>query len=222
MNQKIPSLRLVVLLTSETAFLEVNGVPSVIRAIEGLRVFWPTLPLTIVVSPEFSSALYTLLQEHRVSHEMLLCNPSDSRELLEALLSESAQFEGVIIHDASRPLTHPELLVRLMGAFKSGVDAVRPSIAFTETLKIVKPDGVIRETLDRTSVKHISSPEIIRTSAFATQTQHRSGELGGWFVPLKKGSQIEHIEGAPEGLRINSEAERDLLESFLHWKQLNV
>jgi 2-C-methyl-D-erythritol 4-phosphate cytidylyltransferase len=222
MNQKIPSLRLVVAMTSDTAFLEVNGVPSVIRAIEGLRVFWPTLPLTIVVSPELSSAVYTLMQEHRVSHEMILCNPSDSWELLKALLTDSSHCEGVVIHDASRPLTHPELLVRLMAAFQTGVDAVRPSIAFTETLKIVKPDGAIRETLDRTSVKHISSPEIIRTSAFATLTQDDNDEIAGWFVPLKKGSKLEHVEGAPEGLRINSEAERDLLESFLHWKQLNV
>jgi 2-C-methyl-D-erythritol 4-phosphate cytidylyltransferase len=217
MNQKIPSLRLIVAVTSETAFLGVNGQPSIVRAIEGLRGFWPTLPLTIAVTPESSSAIYALMAEMRISHELILCNPSDPNELLDALLPEVSQYEAILIHDASRPLLHPELLIRLTTALHTGADAVRPSIAFTETLKIVRPDGVIRNTLDRTTVRQISTPEIIRTSAL-----DRNGRIDGWFVPLKKGSKTEQIEGAPEGLRINSESERDLLESFLHWRQLSV
>jgi 2-C-methyl-D-erythritol 4-phosphate cytidylyltransferase len=217
MSQKKPSFRLVVAVTSETAFLEVNGQPSIIRAIEGLRVFWPTLPLTIAVCAERSSAIYALMSELRIAHQIILCDPNSPDELLAALLPEAHHFEAVIIHDASRPLTHPELLLRLVSAFHSGFDGVRPSIAFTETLKIVNKDSVIQETLDRTSVRHISSPEIIRTSALDVK-----GKIEGWFVPLRKDSKLEHIEGAPEGLRINSQAERDLLESFLHWRQLNV
>ena len=217
MSQKITSLRLVVAVTSETAFLEVNGQPCIIRAIEGLRVFWPTLPLTIASSPELEPPLRTLMAEQRISHELVLCDPNSPTELLIALKHGAPLNDAVIFHDASRPLIHPELLIRLMNTLEAGADAVRPSIAFTETLKIVRPDGVIRETLDRTSVRQISSPEVIRTSAMEIK-----GKLNGWFVPLAETSRLEQIEGAPEGLRINSESERDLLESFLHWRQLNV
>lgn len=217
MSQKITALRVVVAVTSETAFLEVNGQPCIIRAIEGLRVYWPTLPLTIASSPEMEPSIRTLMSEQRISHELVLCDPNSPTELLAALKQGAPHYEAVIFHDASRPLIHPELLIRLINSLEAGADAVRPSIAFTETLKIVRPDGVIRETLDRTSVRHISSPEVIRTSAIDLK-----GKLSGWFVPLKKDSRLEQIEGAPEGLRINSESERDLLESFLHWRQLNV
>jgi 2-C-methyl-D-erythritol 4-phosphate cytidylyltransferase len=217
MSEHNLSLRLILAVTSDTAFLEVNGKPSAIRAIEGLRIFWPTLPLTVAVASDNSAATFKLLKENRVDHELLTCEPNDPHALVSALSPKSGNFEAIIIHDASRPLTHPDLLVRLMTALRNGADAVRPAIAFTETLKIVETSGLIRETLDRTSVKHISTPEIIRTSVL-----DKKGKDSGWFVPLKRGAQVEHIEGAPEGLRINSEAERDLLESFLHWRQLNV
>ncbi len=217
MSQKVTSLRLVVVVTSHSAFLEVNGQPCIIRAIEGLRVFWPTLPLTIASSNENEPSIRTLMAHRRISHELARCDSNSPTELLKALNQGASHYEAVIFHDASRPLIHPELLLRLMNSLEAGADAVRPSIAFTETLKIVRPDGVIRETLDRTSVRHISTPEVIRTSAIDID-----GVVSGWFVPLKNGSRLEQIEGAPEGLRINSESERDLLESFLHWRQLNV
>ncbi len=209
-------MRLVLAVTSKSALLEINGLPSAIRAINGLRIFWPTLPLTIAVSPENSPAISSLLKEKKIAHELLICQPTEPADLLRVLLPESAGADAFVIHDASRPLTHPDTFVRLVSSLQNGADAVRPSTSFTETLKIVEPTGLIRQTLDRSSVRRISTPEIIRTSAL-----DKDGEGTDWFLPLLKGSHIEHIEGSPDGLRIDSPAERDLLESFLHWRQLN-
>ena len=217
MNQKSLKLHLVLVVTSQTAFLQVNGLPSAIRATESLRNFWPTIPLTVATSPEFAAEVTGLFAEKKIAHELLICQPTKPSQFLQALLPKLADLGAFVIHDASRPLTHPDLFVRALSALHNGADAVRPAIAFTETLKIVEPSGVIRQTLDRTSVRHISTPEIIRISALDI-----NGADGDWFLPLRAGTHVEHIEGSPDGLRINSEAERDLLESFLHWRQLNI
>jgi 2-C-methyl-D-erythritol 4-phosphate cytidylyltransferase len=208
-----PSLRLVVVVTSTTALLEVNKTPSLIRAINGLRTFWPTLPLTVCVSETNAPAVDDLLERKRVVHELIICDVDSPNEMASALLEESHTYDGLIIHDAARPFTTPEQNERLMESFMSA-DAVRPAIPFTETLKIVESHGVIRETLDRTKVRRISTPEMVRISAIDPK-----GKKGSWFLPLKKSAITVHVEGNPEGLRINSEADRDLLESFLHWKQ---
>jgi len=208
-----PSLRLVVIVTSETALLEVNKTPSLIRAINGLRSFWPTLPLTICVDESNANAVDGLLDKKRIVHELIMCDVNSPNEIATLLLEESHKYDGLIIHDAARPFSTPEQNERLMEAFSSA-DAVRPAIPFTETLKIVESHGVIRETIDRTKVRRISTPEIIRISAIDPK-----GKATSWFVPLKKSASEVHVEGNPEGLRINSEADRDLLESFLHWKQ---
>lgn len=210
---KQPALRLVLIITSDTAFLEINKAPSLIRAIQGLRESWPTLPLTVCVRPENSSETYPILEKNRVAHELLVCEVNFPAELAKALGPDCQNYEGIIFHDASRPFTSSEQSQRLIETFTE-YDAVRPAIAFTETLKIVGSGGSIKQTIDRTKVKRISTPEIIRTSAIDP-----NGKDAGWMVPLKKGAKTHHVEGSPEGLRINSVAERDLLESFLHWKQ---
>lgn len=210
-------MRLVVAVTSATALLEVNKTPSMIRAIHGLQEFWPTLPLTIAVDVEHSSSVTGLLEKNRISHELLICNPCDPHALAAALAPESKICEAFIIHDASRPLTSPDQFSRIVEALTNSVDAVRPAIAFTETLKIIESDSLIKETLDRTSVRRISTPELIRTSSIDSGSKDC-----GWFLPLKKDARTEHVEGTPEALRINSVGERDLLESFLHWRQTSV
>ena len=212
-----PILRLILAVTSSTALLEVNKTPSLIRAINGLQDFWPTLPLTVAVDRMYASAVSGLLEKNKISHELLTCNPGDPHDFAKALRLESQLCDALLIHDASRPLTSGEQFSRLLAAFSESIDAVRPSIAFTETLKIIESDSLIRETLDRTSVRRISTPELIRTSAIDLK-----GKNQGWFLPLKEGALLEHVEGSPEALRINSEADRDLLESFLHWRQRTV
>ena len=210
-------MRLVVAVTSVTALLEVNKLPSLIRAIHGLQEFWPTLPLTVAVDQMHSSAISALLEKNRISHQLLICNPCSSHDFAKALAPEFQLCEALLIHDASRPLTSREQFSRIVDALSDSVDAVRPSIAFTETLKIIERGSVIKKTLDRTSVRRISSPELIRTSAIDIKGNDR-----GWFLPLKRDARLEDVEGSPEALRINSEAERDLLESFLHWRQGTV
>ncbi|MDP1719953.1 MAG: 2-C-methyl-D-erythritol 4-phosphate cytidylyltransferase [Candidatus Nanopelagicaceae bacterium] len=210
-------MRLVVAVTSSTALLEVNKTPSVIRAIHGLQEFWPTLPLTIAVGAQHLAQVTAILEKNRISHGLLLCDPCDPHALALALAPESKICDAFLIHDASRPLTSSDQFSRIVEGFSDSVDAVRPAIAFTETLKIIEFDSIIKETLDRTSVRRISTPELIRTSAIDSRSRD-----SGWFLPLKKDARTEHVEGTPEALRINSVGERDLLESFLHWRQTSV
>jgi 2-C-methyl-D-erythritol 4-phosphate cytidylyltransferase len=207
-------IRVVVAITSTTAFLEVNKTPSLIRSIIGIRSFWPNAPITVAVTPTDASAAHELLVQQRIQYDVMQCDANDPKALARALASTMESCSALLVHDASRPLTSPDQFARILTAFDKGADAVRPSIAFTETLKLVDSNSVITETLDRTKVRRISTPELIRISAIDPR-----GKNIGWFVPLKKNARIEHVEGNHESLRINSMAERDLLESFLHWKQ---
>ena len=208
------SFRLVLAVTSPTALLDVQRTPSLIRAIRGLQDFWPSLPLTVVTHSTHSRAVFELLGKIHISHEFHLCDPCDPQALAAVLEPESRSCDAFILHDASRPLTSAAQFSRILEAFSDSVDAVRPSIAFTETLKIISSGSLIQKTLDRSTVRRISTPEIIRTSVIDFQS-----EVLGWLLPLKKDARIKHVEGSPESLRINSEPDRDLLESFLHWRQ---
>jgi 2-C-methyl-D-erythritol 4-phosphate cytidylyltransferase len=210
-------LCVVVAITSPTAFLEIERVPSLIRSIQGILSFWSTAPITVAVTAANEPVAREILRVHGMSYELLPCDANVPKTLAAALMCTVRNCGAFLVHDASRPLIRLELLARILRAFENGVDAVRPSIAFTETLKVVGTNSVIGETLDRTQVRRISTPEVIRTSAVDLESENT-----GWFVPLKKGANTKYVEGDPESLRINSMAERDLLESFLHWKETDA
>jgi len=196
--------------TSETAFLDLGGIPNLTRTYESLCELFPSNTILVATSPLNAPKADALLENKGGNYELLNCDPLQPISLLNALTPSLVRFESVLIHDASRPLVGPEQFKRVLSTFKENVDAVRPVNAFTETLKILGTGSQIKETLDRSSVKRLSTPELIRTSAIDL-----AGGDTGWFLPLKKSAQIENVEGTALGLRVNSPADRDLMELFL-------
>ena len=86
----------------------------------------------------------------------------------------------------------------------------RATMVFTETLKSVGADGRLEATIDRDSVRRISSPEVIRKSAI-----NFGGKSTTWSVPLKNGYQSCEVESDPQGIRINNSEELKVLEALL-------
>lgn len=207
MHGSNPSLQVVLAITSDTAFLELGGVANLVRAASVLEGAVHSHSILVAVTDEEAHRVDQFLQVAAIKYDLLICEPTVPQSLAQALSPKFRDVEAIMIHDASRPLTPKSQFGAVIAAFDDGVDAVRPAVAFTETLKIVDKDSVIVETLDRSSVLRIGTPELIRVSAIEVD-----GQDSGWFLPLKKDARILHLEGSPEGTRINSSADRDLME----------
>lgn len=193
--------------TSSTAFLNVGKSLSIDLAMDTLKSVDTSPPLTIAVDQKHSQVLSDHFRNLNLNVEILKCEPRDARSFADALQSNCLAFDAILIHDASRPFTSKAQFEGVLAAFSNEIDAVRPAMAFTETLKILDADSVIQKTLDRSSVLRISTPEMIRVSAVDF-----TGSDCGWFLPLKKGARIFHTEASSDGLRINSEEDRNLME----------
>jgi len=161
--------------------------------------------VTIAVNEELAEDVQKILKTESI--HILICEPTWPRSLAQALAPRFGDVDAIMIHDASRPMTPQSLFSAVVSAFGDEVDAVRPAMAFTETLKIVGRNSVIVETLDRSSVLRIGTPELIRVSAIDIDERDC-----GWFLPLKKEVRVLHIDGSPEGTRLNTSADRDLME----------
>lgn len=144
--------------------------------------------------------------------EVLVCDPNSPQSLARALAA-SHECEIVAIHDALRPLTRTTQFHRTLGGLVEDVDAVRPAAVFTESLKIVNGSEFIDHSVDRTSMMRISTPEMMRFSAIDFNAVDST-----WFLPLKVDANIATVDADPESLRINSDSEIELMESFIHWQ----
>lgn len=200
-------MKLILAVTSPTAFLNVGKNLSIELTLASLKSMEPSHPITIAVDQSQSEALSDLLLTRDLDVEILICEPRDARSFAEGLMPSCLDIDALIIHDASRPLVNQAQFEAVLAAFTNEIDAVRPVMTFTETLKILNADSVIQKTLDRTSVLRISTPELIRVSAIDF-----TGPDCGWFLPLQKGARTLCIEGDSDGLRINTVEDRDLIE----------
>lgn len=207
MDELKASVCVVLAITSETAFLELRGVASLVRAANALDALFAPVDLHIAATKKDAERVREVLEVNSMECELLICEPTLPHSIAQALATWFGDYDAIMIHDASRPLTPESQFNAVLAAFSDEVDAVRPAMAFTETLKIVGSDAVILETLDRSYVMRIGTPELIRVSAIDLKGQDR-----GWFLPLKSDVRLLQIDGSPEGSRINTSADRDLME----------
>jgi hypothetical protein len=141
--------------------------------------------------------------------EKIQCDPNKPEEFAQSL-RKALPVELVMIHDSQRALTTITQFDRVLKALSSSIDAVRPVSAFTETLKSINADQFVEGTIDRNSMKRVSTPELIRLSAIDPE-----GAETTWFVPIKTGAQISTVEAEAESARINSEKELELMKHLL-------
>lgn len=74
--------------------------------------------------------------------------------------------EIVLVHDAARPAVSPDLIARVLAAAAERGAAV-PGIPVSDTLKRARQDGVIVETVPRTGLWAVQTPQGVRLSWLA-------------------------------------------------------
>lgn len=135
------------------ALVEVGGVPMLVRAAQGLAA--AGVAGIIVTAPteqlEFFSALFPNARTSGgVPVEVVAGSPASRQASVACGLAALPGFAEriglafgedtpVLVHDAARCLTPPEMIARIVAAVEAGHNAVIPAIPVTDTLKEVGP-----------------------------------------------------------------------------------
>jgi hypothetical protein len=205
-----PSLKVVVVITSPIAFHQLKNQSILSTCIKAAQSFVASVGGSAYLAIAGTAA--DLAKVADIDCEKILCDPNKPGDLAGAL--RGAEVDLVMIHDCQRPLTDQAQFERVYAGLVAGIDAVRPVAPFTETLKSIDANNFIDETIDRTSMMRISTPELIRYSAidFASATST-------WFVPLLSSAKIAVVQADPTSARINSEKEIELMSYLLDWNK---
>jgi len=198
----------VLAITSSSAFLEIENVSNVARTLKTLHDVAGGQEIIVAVAPASEPQLRQTLASSTAQITIIGVDPTHASALYLTLKSHFNGADAVLIVDASYGVVSKEQILRTLDSLSANIDAVRPVLPFTETLKIIEKDLVVKATLDRTTVKRVSTPELIRVSAI---TESKSDQ--GWFLPLKSAARTLQIESDSKITRINSE--RDIALSAL-------
>jgi 2-C-methyl-D-erythritol 4-phosphate cytidylyltransferase len=74
---------------------------------------------------------------------------------------------AVLVHDAARPLTPPDVVRRVLGALAAGAAAVVPVLPVVDTTGTVDGDGVLTGTLPRETLRRVQTPQGFARAALA-------------------------------------------------------
>ena len=108
-------------------------------------------------------------------------------------LASGGSGDLIVVHDAARPLVTPDLVDAAVEALQSApdLDAVIAAAQVTDTIKRVGRDGTVEETLDRSVLISVQTPQVFRLGAL-----ERAIETGDLVAATDDASLIEAAGGS--------------------------
>ena len=85
--------------------------------------------------------------------------PSRTASVRAALKAVDSSADAVLVHDAARPLTPPDVVARVLAALAGGARAVVPVLPVVDTTVAVGPDGLITGALPREQIRRVQTPQ---------------------------------------------------------------
>jgi 2-C-methyl-D-erythritol 4-phosphate cytidylyltransferase len=127
--------------------------------------------------------------------------------------------EAVVVHDAARPLARTELFARTLAALGAGCDAAVAAARVTDTIKRAGVDGRVTETLDRSALWAVQTPQAFRRAALAAALAAPDEVLAAatddaWLVE-RIGGRVHVVESPAENLKVTTPVDLRVAELLL-------
>jgi 2-C-methyl-D-erythritol 4-phosphate cytidylyltransferase len=120
----------------------------------------------------------------------------------------------IVVHDAARPLSTPELWASVIEAVNEGADAAIPCLPVSDTIKQVQEDGRL-VTLDRARLLAVQTPQAF--SAGALRAAHAGGGEATDDAALVEaiGGRVVSVAGEASNMKVTAPMDLALAETLL-------
>jgi 2-C-methyl-D-erythritol 4-phosphate cytidylyltransferase len=121
----------------------------------------------------------------------------------------------VLVHDAARPLLPDEVIERVLSPLGEGWDGAAPALSVADTLKRAGPDGSVEETLDRSGLYAVQTPQAFLAPALreALAGDLDASDCAG--LVERRGGRVKLVEGDPRLLKVTTASDLTFVESLL-------
>ncbi|WP_417234869.1 2-C-methyl-D-erythritol 4-phosphate cytidylyltransferase [Arthrobacter sp.] len=141
--------------------------------------------------------------------------------------------DHILVHDAARCLTPPEVFIRIVEALQAGGTAVIPGVAVADTIKVVDPatrpaHGIsdaapVTGTPDRSGLRAIQTPQGFEAGALAAAHAAAAGWSRAEAAEItddaalmeRAGHQVLVVPGDPAAFKITTALDLLLAEAML-------
>lgn len=203
------------------AYVELAGHSLLERSVSAMERSGVVDQVVVVVSPDMEPAAARVL----AGHEVALVHGGEERadSIFNALGSLVLDDATVLIHDAARALTPPEMIARVARAVQAGAVAAVPVVPVADTIKVVE-GGAVTSTPDRALLRAVQTPQgfDLRALREANEAYFSIPASDRAFVATDDASLMEWdgktvatVDGDPLAFKITTPMDLRLAEALL-------
>ena len=145
---------------------------------------------------------------------------SDSIRL--ALSQIPEEYEYVLVHDAARALATTSLAKSVVEHLVKGEQAVIPALDVIDTVKEVDSKGYVRNTLNRSSLRAVQTPQGFTRSVLARAHQASDDATDDAALVEALGIKVKTILGETNALKITTPEDLAIAATFLLGNESNL
>ena len=117
-------------------------------------------------------------------------------------LKRLKESDWVVIHDGARPLVTVDLIERGLEAAKETGAAVA-AVPVIDTIKFVKDDEIVRQTLPRQNLRAVQTPQVFRFDVIKNTYKYVSGDVTDDAALVEKaGYKVKLYPGSYDNIKI--------------------
>jgi len=123
--------------------------------------------------------------------------------------------EWVVIHDGARPLVTADLIERGLEAAKETGAAVA-AVPVTDTIKFVRDDEIVRQTLPRQNLRAVQTPQVFRIDVIKNTYKYTTGDVTDDAALVEKaGYKVKLYMGSYDNIKITKPDDLAVAEALL-------
>jgi 2-C-methyl-D-erythritol 4-phosphate cytidylyltransferase len=197
------------------ALVELAGRPMLDWSLQALAAS-PEIEQVVVALP-VGAGLSEVSGEHVIGVE----GGATRSESVRCALEVAQEGDPVLVHDAARPLLTPAIVAHVLAALAAdvGADAAIAAAPVTDTIKRVADHGGVLETLDRSSLWAVQTPQVFRREALERALAQPAVVLGeatddAWLVE-RAGGRVVVASVSAENLKVTTPLDLEIAGELL-------
>lgn len=189
-------------------FLEINGVPVIVKTIRQFLSFDSKIEVIISVHKEYINLMNELIQLHFSSYQIKIVEGGATRfQSVKNGLALTKDLGSIVaIHDAARPFVSVETIERCYNVAEQLGNAV-PVIQVNESLRQV--EGNTNKAVNRNQFRIVQTPQCFKAELLQKAFLQKESELftDDASVIESFGVSINLVEGNAENIKITTPAD---------------
>jgi len=201
-----------------------DGIPVLARALMALEQASRVNEIVIATREEDLVEISQLCKIYGISKCSKVVRGGESRahSVMLAALEASSDVELLAVQDGARPLVTPELIDRVIEK-AARCNAAAPAIPVKDTVKVAGEDGAIKETLDRSVLRAVQTPQVFQSdllkAALQAALEANVPVTDDCSAVERLGKVVFLIDGDEENLKITTPIDLILAEAILRARE---